>query len=99
MTDHTGTIYVKNDIELSWLIGPSTDYVKKIDRIMMWLIVHMYSTLKMKLGYCEQSNWEQFVMKVRQDNDVTDCIGIVYAKNDIELYKPIISGAVCDGTR
>ena len=38
-------------------------------------------------------------MKVRQDNDVTDCIGIVYAKNDIELYKPIISGAVCDGTR
>ena len=65
----------------------------------MWLIAHMYSTLKMKLGYCEQSNWEQFVMKVRQDNDVTDCIGIVYAKNDIELYKPIISGAVCDGTR
>ena len=27
--------------------------------------------------------------KTREDNDVTDCIGTIYAKNDIELSWPI----------
>ena len=34
--------------------------------------------------------------KTRQDNDVIDRIGVVYAENDIELSWPIESGANCD---
>ena len=30
-------------------------------------------------------NWVQFVTKIREDNNVIDRIGVVYAKNDIEL--------------
>ena len=38
----------------------------------------------------------RFVMKTRQDNDMTDCIGAFYAKKDIELLWPIGLDAVCD---
>lgn len=26
MSDHTGAVYIDNDIELSWSIGPGVDY-------------------------------------------------------------------------
>ena len=36
------------------------------------------------------------MMKTRHDNNVTDQIGLVYAKNDTELSRPIWPGIVCD---
>ena len=35
-------------------------------------------------------------MKSKKDNDVTDLIGLVYAKIKIELSRPIWPGAICD---
>ena len=32
----------------------------------------------------------------RHDNDVTDCIGVVYSETKIEQSRPIWSGAVYD---
>ena len=40
-------------------------------------------------------NWVQFVTKIREDNNVIDRIGVVYAKNDIEL--PWLIGSSVDG--
>ena len=37
--------------------------------------------------------------KTRQDNDVTDRIGLVYVENNIEFSEPIIQGAICDETK
>ena len=34
-------------------------------------------------------------MKTRQDNDMIDCIGVVYAKTKTELLGPIKPGIVC----
>ena len=39
-----------------------------------------------------------FVTKVRQDNDVTECIGTNYVEIDIELSWPIWSSTICDKT-
>lgn len=35
-------------------------------------------------------------MKTRHDNDMIDCIGVVYVENDNELSWPIKSGVVYD---
>lgn len=35
-------------------------------------------------------------MKTKQDNDVTDCIGVVYTENKTRLLWPIRLGAICD---
>ena len=44
---------------------------------------------KMKLSYCDQSNHMCVVMETRQDNNIIDCIGLVYNENDPELLGPI----------
>ena len=44
---------------------------------------------KAKLSCCDQSNWVQFVIKTRQDNDMTNCIGIIYTETKSELSGPI----------
>ena len=48
-------------------------------------MVQMWSTMKMKLNYHFRSNWVQFMAKTRHDNDVTNCMGAVYAENDTKL--------------
>ena len=53
----------------------------------------------MKLSYHDQLDWVWFLMKTRLDNYMTDHIGLVYAKNDIELSRPIGLGAVCDNNQ
>ena len=35
-------------------------------------------------------------MKTRQDNDVTEWTGSIYAENNIKLLWPIKYGVVCD---
>ena len=37
--------------------------------------------------------------KTKQDNDMTDRVGVVYAENDTQLVGPIGSGVVYDETR
>ena len=51
---------------------------------------------KLKLNYRDLFEQVQFVMKTRQDNDVTNCIGAVYAENKIELSWLIRSSIDCD---
>ena len=35
-------------------------------------------------------------MKTKQDNDLTNCIGAVYAKNDTKISWSIELGTICD---
>lgn len=35
-------------------------------------------------------------MKTMQDNDMIDCIGLVYAEIEVELSGPIWPSVVCD---
>lgn len=62
---------------------------------MMWLIFYVQSILKMKLSYRIWSDRVWSVKKIRQDKDVTDCVGVIYAKNETKLWWPIRSGLVC----
>ena len=43
----------------------------------------------MKLSYYAWLDRVRFVMKTRQDNDIIDCICVVYAETEIKLSKPI----------
>lgn len=47
----------------------------------------------------EKLNPVQSVVKIRQDNDVIDCISAFYVKNETELLWPIKSSPVFDETR
>ena len=52
--------------------------------------------LKTKLSCCERSDRVQSMMKTRQGNNMTDRIGIVNAKIEIELLGPIQTGVVSE---
>ena len=43
----------------------------------------------MKLSYHDQLNEVSSETKTKQDNNVTNCIGVVYVKNDTALSWPI----------
>ena len=49
----------------------------------------MQFTLKTKLSFPDQSYRELTETKTRQNNDVTDHIGLVYVKTETELLRPI----------
>ena len=51
--------------------------------------------LKMKLSFRDWSNWVQYVIKTRQDNNVIVSIGLVYAKIEAELSGSIEPSVVC----
>lgn len=52
---------------------------------MMWLIIHVRSTLKTIMNCHDWWNWMQSLMKTRADNDATDHTGAVYIKNGTKL--------------
>lgn len=54
----------------------------------------MWSTPKTKLTYRDQLDRAQFVTKTKQDNNMIDRIGLIYAESEIELLGPIWSGAI-----
>ena len=56
----------------------------------------MWYTPKMKLRRHDQSDRVLFMTKTKQDNNVTDHIGLVYTKNNTELLGPIGPGTVYD---
>ena len=68
-------------------------YVMKLDKTMMWPIFHVCCTSKTKLSYCDRLDWVQFVMKRRQDNDMTNNTSAAHSENDIELLWLIQPGA------
>lgn len=53
----------------------------------------------MILNYQDLSDRGWFVMKIKQDNEMTDRIDATYVKNEIELSWPIGSGVVYDETQ
>ena len=54
----------------------------------------MQSTSKLELKFHDRLNRMRFTMKIRRDNDVTDHIGMIFAKYDTELSRPIGQCAV-----
>ena len=68
----------------------------KPEKTMTWPIVKVWFTPKKKLSYHDQSDWVQPVMIIRQDNDVTDCIGLVCSKTESKLLGFIWLGIVYD---
>ena len=65
------------------------DLRQKQDKTMTWPIVKVWSTPKTILNCHNLSGLLQFVMKTRQNNDMIDCIGVVYAKTKTKLLGPI----------
>lgn len=47
--------------------------------------MHMCCTPKTILNYLDRSDQVQFFMKPKEDNNVTDLTGAVYAENDTEV--------------
>lgn len=95
MNNRVGLIYIKNYIELLRPIGPVQSMMKP-DKIMMLSIFHMRFMTKTKLSYYDQSDRVQYIMKTKQNNDITDRTGTIYAKNDTELSWLIEPGVVYD---
>ena len=56
----------------------------------------MWSTPKTILNCRDWLYWMWYIMKTRKNNDMIDCIGVVYTKNKIELSWLIGQGAVYD---
>ena len=78
VTDRTVQIYVeKNRIVMIDWIGCHLSW--KIDRTMMWPIIHIWSSQNTMLNY---QDWIDNVsmMKMRKDNYVTHRISLLYAK-------------------
>lgn len=69
---------------------------RKLDRITTWLIVQMWSTSNLKLSCHDRLDRVWFVMKTRQNNDMTDHIALVYVEIKTKLSRPIWSHEVCD---
>ena len=63
---------------------------------MTWPIVQVWSMSKMKLNCHDRLNWERFVTKTKQDNDLTDRKGAVYIENETEHSWLIGLRAICD---
>ena len=54
---------------------------------------------KKKLSYHVWSDLVQFMMKIKKDNNMTNRVGLVYAKNYTELLRPIKSSTFHEKTR
>ena len=65
---------------------------------MTWLTIQVLFTPKTKLSYRDRLDQVWSMMKTSHDNDVTNRIGLVYAKNNIELSGPIEPSVVYDET-
>ena len=72
------------------------DLWKKPNGTTMWLIMQVLPTLKLKFNYRDLFYWVWSMIKTRKDNNVTNCTGMVYTKNEIELYKPIRPIFICE---
>lgn len=66
----------------------------KWDKTAMLQIVQVWSLKNMILNCQHWSDSVWFMMKMRQDKDVTGCTSPLYAKNKIELSCSILQGAV-----
>ena len=84
------------DTELSWLIRSIANYEEKqIGQLHNW---------SYKCDLRRKQNWVVlidetrfgFFMKTRQDNDVINCIGLVYIETETQLWGPILPGADYD---
>lgn len=62
----------------------------------MWLIIQEHSTLKTILNCHDWLDQVQFLINIKENNDVIDPTGAIYVKNDIELSWSIEFGASCD---
>ena len=95
VTNHTSVVYIFTILDYhDWSDRVLTWW--KPGRTTTWLIIQKWSTSKMKLSCRDQSDRVWFVMKTRQDNDVTNRIGLVYVKTKPQFSGPIWSGAVYD---
>ena len=56
---------------------------------MTWSIIQDRSTLKTKLNCYDRTNEVRSMTKTRQDNDVSDRIGVLYPEIRTELSWPI----------
>ena len=57
-----------------------------IDRKLFGSILQVQSMLKMNLSYHDRSDQVRSIMKEKDGNDMTNCVGRVDTKNDTELF-------------
>ena len=72
----------------NWTIGTyltKYDLLWKPNRTKTLSIMHMCCTPKTILNYLDRSDQVQFFMKPKEDNNVTDLTGAIYAENDTEV--------------
>ena len=95
MTNCISAVYAENKIKLSWLIKSIAVYEENQIGQRRDQSNRFGLHWKRLLNYWDLSNWVLFVIKTKQDNDMTDCISVVYVKTETELLGPIELGAVC----
>lgn len=57
----------------------------KLDKTTTRPTIQVGFTPKIKLNCHDRSEWVWYAMKTRKNNNVTDCIGVVYIENKTEL--------------
>ena len=92
--DCTGAVYVKNILNFcdrsNWLLSVTKT------RYDNYVTDHTYA----KQSYHDQFDRVWSVMKTRQDNDVTNCIDLIYVETETELLGLIWPGAIyCENHR
>ena len=84
MIDYTTTVYTENKIKLSWPIGVGEIYDK--NKIGQWHNrLYVWSTMKPKLNCWDLYDWVRSMMRIKQDNDMSDPTSVVYAENKTNL--------------
>lgn len=58
---------------------------QRLDKTTMWLFIYVRSTPKLEPNCHDWLDSVQCMTKMRQYNDMTDHIGSLYVKNEIEL--------------
>ena len=55
---------------------------RKPNRTTTWMIIYVQSRSKTKLSYPDRSNWVWYVMKIEQENFITNRTNSIYDEND-----------------
>lgn len=95
MINRIDAVDVENNTELSRSIGLGDDYDEnKIRQLQDWS--YWYGLCQKKKSFHDWLNQVWSFTKTKQDNDVTDHIGLVYVEIEVELLGSISLGMVCD---
>ena len=78
------------------MIDKSSTVCDKQDRTMTWSNEQVWFMLKKILNYHDWSDQVSSMTKIRKENNIIDCAGAVYLKNDTKVLWLIKLSTYCD---